>query len=291
LTWEEIIIQIRLDPVYKDLVELAYFEEDLPLNIERFRISEEYQETIKLIRSYSGKKEIISIVDIGAGNGVAAVSFALDGFQVTAVEPDPSNTIGAGAIKKLKEHYQLNNIQVVEAWGESLPLDTASYDVVYIRQAVHHAAHLNDFIKEAARLLKPGGMLITTRDHVIYSEADKKWFLETHPLHKFYGGENAFSEEEYGHAMIKAGLKIEKILHHYDSVINYFPEKNENFEIRSEERKNYIEQFWKKRIPAAFRKSQFLKTWYFNRANRNLGPVHDERKIPGRLISFIALKK
>lgn len=290
MTWEEIIIQIRKDPFYKELVELAYFEEQLPLNIERFRVSEEYLETLQLIRTYCKSKSPLSLVDIGAGNGVAGISFALDGFNVTTVEPDPSLTIGAGAIKQLKAHYKLENVNVVEAWGESLPLDSGSFDVVYIRQAVHHAAHLNNFIKEAARLLKKGGILITTRDHVIYDEADKQLFLKSHPLHRFYGGENAFTEEEYVGAIQLAGLKLLKTLHHFDSVINYFPEKKSKVEAQLNERYQFINGYWEKRIPAVFRKSQSIKNWYFNRSNRKLGPVFNEKKIPGRLISFIATK-
>ncbi len=290
MTWEEIIIQIRKDPSYKDLVELAYFEENLSLNVNRFRISEEYEETIKLITEYSKGEIKLTLADIGAGNGVAAVSFALDGFEVTAIEPDPSNTIGAGAIKKLKEHFLLNNLNVVEAWGEALPLKSESFDVVYIRQAVHHADHLEDFIKEASRLLKRGGLLLTTRDHVIYDEKDKAWFLAAHTLHKFYGGENAFAETEYENAIRNAGLHIVKTLHHFESVINYFPEKKSVIEKRIADRMQFVECNWKKRIPGLFKKSTTLKKWYFDRANKKLGPVLDERKIPGRLISFIAKK-
>lgn len=289
MTWEEIIIQIRTDPAHKDLVELAYFEEELPLNVERFRKSEEYIATLQLIKKMAGDKPL-QIVDIGAGNGIAAVTFALDGHNATAVEPDPSQTIGAGAIRKLKAHYHLDNLDVVEAWGESLPLADSTFDVVYIRQAVHHAHDLRSFIKEAARLLKPGGVLFTARDHVIFDDADKAWFLKAHPLHRYYGGENAFTEAEYDGAIINAGLDIELKLHHYDSVINYFPEKQSIVEAKLAKRKSFIENAWKNRAPGFVRNNDFLKRLYSNRAERKLGPVVDATKIPGRLITYIARK-
>ncbi len=289
MTWEEIIIKIRKDAAYKELVELAYFEEDLPLNVERFRHSEEYKETLRLIQEYLPGTDK-RIADIGAGNGIASVAFALDGYHVIAVEPDPSDTIGAGAIRKLQQHYNLKNLEVVEAWGESLPMEKNSLDIVYIRQAVHHAAKLNDFISETARLLKPGGILFTVRDHVIYNEEDKQLFLKSHPLHKFYGGENAFTEAEYDSAISGAGLKVQQKLYHYDSVINYFPEKASVVEGKKKKRSDFIEQNWKKNIPSALRKIDAIKSWYYRRAESKLGVLFDASKIPGRLISYIARK-
>ncbi len=96
MTWEETIKYIRTLPGYSDLIETSYFEEDLKLNVERFRSSDEYKETLLLLQQYvPGAK---TILDIGSGNGISAISFALDGYKVTALEPDPSDTVGAGAI-------------------------------------------------------------------------------------------------------------------------------------------------------------------------------------------------
>jgi len=290
MTWEEIIIQIRTDPAYKALVEFAYFEADLALNVNRFRASDEYKETLERINSHFGNRKGLRLADIGAGNGVAAVAFALDGFKVAAVEPDPSNTVGAGAIRKLKQEFNLAQLDVIEAWGEALPLEAGTFDVVYIRQAVHHAHELKKFIAEAARLLRKGGLLLTVRDHVIFDENDKNWFLESHPLHKFYGGENAFTEQEYDEAIKGAGLRILKKLRHFESVINYFPEKRSDIEAKLEKRKLFLEGLWAGKRLGPFRKSSALKRWYFRRAEAKLGPVFDERKIPGRMITYLAKK-
>src|SRR6516165_567809 len=98
MTWEETIQFIRTQPEYKKLVEQAYFEADLPFNVERFKSSEEYQSTKKLIEEYIPLKSSTKLLDIGSGNGISSIAFALDEVQVVAVEPDPSLTIGAGAI-------------------------------------------------------------------------------------------------------------------------------------------------------------------------------------------------
>ena len=51
--------------------------------------------------------------------------------------------------------------------------------------------------EEVARVLKPGGTFIATREHVISKKEDLPVFLANHPLHRFYGGENAFVLQKY----------------------------------------------------------------------------------------------
>lgn len=290
MTWEEVIISIRKNPEYKELVKLAYFEEDLKLNVERFIQSEEYSETQRILRNYFKEKINLKLADIGAGNGIASLAFALDGFHVTAVEPDPSCTIGAGAIKFLKEFYNLENLNVIEEKGESLSLNASSFDIVYIRQAMHHANDINKFVKEAARLLNTNGILLTVRDHLIYNNSDKEWFLRSHPLHKFYGGENAYTIDEYRNAILNSGLKIVDELRHYDSVINFYPESASDIESKKKKQSDFIEFHFNKKVPYGIRNFPFLKKWYYKRALKKLSPVLDESKIPGRHISFIAVK-
>lgn len=289
MTWEEIIIKIRTESKFADLVDLAYFEEELKLNIERFRVRDEYIETLKLIRKYQPNAK--NLIDIGAGNGVASISFAMDGFNVTALEPDPSSTIGAGAIRILKDEFKLNNLEIVESFGEVMPFKNESFDVVYIRQAMHHANDLNKFINECSRILKKGGLFITVRDHVIYNENDKQWFLRSHPLHSFYGGENAFTYEEYYKAISNSGINVLKVFRHYDSVINYFPEKIELINEKNKTREELITTNLRKKFPKIVADFALLKNWYRRRLEKSLGKPNDESKIPGRLISFIGRKK
>ncbi|MBC7525291.1 MAG: class I SAM-dependent methyltransferase [Flavobacterium sp.] len=222
MTWEETIIEIRKKPEFKDLVAQAYFEENLVLNVERFRKSLEYQETLKLINTLFPNIKP-KIIDIGAGNGISSIAFALDGFEVLSVEPDPSETVGAGAIRILKSHYKLENLEVFQGFGEQIDAQSQQFDLVHVRQALHHANILEDFCKEIARLLKPNGFFMAIREHVLAKEEDLDTFLDIHPLHNMYGGECAYTIERYTCAIKDAGLNIYSILKHYDSPINYFP--------------------------------------------------------------------
>jgi len=283
MNWHETIEYIRTRPEYKNLIEKAYLEENLILNIDRFRKSEEFIETLIFIKNYA--PNALSILDIGSGNGVSAISFALHGYNVVSIEPDSSNTIGTGAIKKLKEYYTLNNIEIKESFAEDLCFEDNTFDIVYTRQTMHHARDLLKFVKEAAKSLKIGGLFFSVRDHVLYNhEDDEKLFLEAHPLQKFYRGENAYTEEEYKKAIENANLTICKILKHYDTVINYFPLTKENFFQRKLKYEKSI-------IRKIINKYYFLNNikmlqFIYNRYNN----IFDETKIPGRLYSFIAIK-
>lgn len=287
MTWEETIQYIRTKPEYAYLVEKAYFEADLPLNVERFKASEEFIETLKLVRKYQTNGK--TLLDIGCGNGISAISFALDNYQVTAVEPDPSQTIGAGAIRKLVAHYKLSNIQVYEAFAEDIQFSSESFDIVYVRQAMHHAHDLTKFIGECGRVLKKGGLLITVRDHVVFDEKDKALFLENHPLQKFYGGENAFSPQEYRQAINNAGLEVIKELKFYDSVINFFPMSRAQVSNQiSNDRKIILKRKigFLSHLPFVFD----LYNIYLDKKVGNSGTLN-EKPIIGRMYSYLALKK
>ena len=138
MTWHETIAYIRTQPAFQDLVRLAYFDAELTNNVQLFGESEEYAATLQLLQTWAPHAK--TLVDIGAGNGIAAVNFALQGYMVTAVEPDPSDTVGRGAIAWLQHFYRLANLTLCASTAENLPLPDNSVDIVYIRQAMHHAA-------------------------------------------------------------------------------------------------------------------------------------------------------
>jgi ubiquinone/menaquinone biosynthesis C-methylase UbiE len=271
MNWHETIEYIRKVPAYEDLVKEAYFSADLKSNIESFRNSPEFKETLELIISLNSSKNL-NILDIGAGNGISSIALALEGMNVVAIEPDPSDSIGAGAIEKMKLEYHLNNLEIIMSYGENIPLNDNSFEMVYARQTMHHANNLEQFTKSIYRVLKPNGILLTIRDHVITDEEDKKSFLINHPLHKFYGGENAYTLDEYKQALIGAGFRISKILGPSDSIINYSP--------------------WSKDRLAILLKNKFGK-WAVNSFLLNLAwlfILYRQKKLPGRLFSFIAIK-
>lgn len=288
MTWEETIRMVRKDPGYKSVITQSYLNEDLIGNTERFAASVEFDETMKLIKAYAPNAK--TILDIGAGNGISTIAFARKGYAVTAAEPDPSNTVGCGAIAFLVNNYQLGNVNTVQSYGEDLPFEDESFDIVYARQAMHHAAHLQGFINEAARVLKKGGLLLTVRDHVIFNSSDKAVFLQTHPLQKFYGGENAFTPEEYSGAMKQAGLQVERQLKYFDSPINFFPENEEDIKKFPEKQRYNFRQSLQKRFGSWTVIFPFLQLSEMYSRFKN-GGWNDEKRVPGRMHSYVAKKK
>jgi len=223
ISWEQAVLWLRTQPEQESLVKACYFDDPLLEAAERFSSSEEWLETRNYLPSTRG-----SALDLGAGRGISSYALAKLGWKVTALEPDASDIVGAGAIRSIAEQTKYP-ILVVEDWGEKLPFDDNSFDLMYGRQVLHHAADLNSFCRETYRVLRPGGKFIATREHVLSQDHDLQKFLDGHPLHFLYGGENAYLLSQYTRAIQGSGLKILKTLGSFDSVINYFPQSYQDW--------------------------------------------------------------
>ena len=216
-TWEDAVRWLIDQPDKVELTRAAYLDPPVSAAARRYHKSAEWAATRALLPSAPGR-----VIDLGAGNGIVSYALAADGWTVTAVEPDPSRLVGAGAIRELAADTGVR-IDVIEAFGEAIPLESANYDVVIARQVLHHAADLPGFCREMARLVRAGGTVVTLRDHVIDGPESLAAFLKIHPLHHLYGGENAFTADQYRTALQGAGFAIDQQIGSFDSVINYAP--------------------------------------------------------------------
>jgi len=216
-TWEESVLWLISQPEKQEIVKACYYDSPLKSAADRYWQSEEWQAIQKYLPSNLGQS-----LDIGAGRGISSYALAKDGWQVTALEPDPSELVGAGAIRKLACEEKLS-INIVQEFGENLPFEDSSFDFVFARQVLHHAQDLPQLCREIYRVLRQGGMFIAVRDHVIATKGDLPKFLDSHPLHYLYGGENAYLRSEYLYAITSANFKIKQILDAFDSPINYSP--------------------------------------------------------------------
>ncbi len=226
LTWEDSVLWLRNQPDRQELVRSCFFDDPLIDAAKRYYTSTEWQDVRLLLPNSCGKS-----LDMGAGRGISSYALARDNWDTTALEPDPSNIVGAGAIKKLAEEADLK-INVVEEWGEKLPFPDETFDLVYGRQVLHHALDLQQFCREIGRVLKKNGMFIATREHVISNSSDLEQFLKNHPLHSLYGGENAYLLNQYVNAIQDSGIILTHILNPYQSNINLYPDTLEKLKIR-----------------------------------------------------------
>lgn len=224
-TYQESVHWIREQPDLEQTVKDCYLDEDIIAAAQRFASSEEFAEIVKLLKlNRTGKPW--KILDIGCGNGIVSYAFANLGHDVTAVDPDDSADVGLGELPRLTGVLKGGSITAVKAFAENLPLQTSEYDLVYTRQALHHFADLVKGLTECTRVLKPGGYLLATREHVVDDELQMQVFLRDHLLHKLHGGENAYPLKNYLDALQKAGLKIKTCFAPFDTVINHFPMPN-----------------------------------------------------------------
>jgi len=279
ITWEEAVRWLINQDGQEFLVKACYFDDPILDAAERFYKSPEWIESAKLLPKHRGK-----VLDIGAGRGISSFALAKDGWQVTALEPNQSDLVGAGAINNLANQSKLN-IDIVTDFGEKLPFKSATFDFVNCRQSLHHATNLGQMLKEINRVLKPGGRLLATREHVISKKEDLNIFLDSHPLHRYYGGENAYLLQEYKDAITSSGLKIKKLIAPLESAINYFP-------MTENQRVDYCRPFISKYFGSRLTKSLLPHNSKFSQRLINiLMPiVNNADHQPGRLYSFVAIK-
>lgn len=227
MTLDEAIRHLRVTPEYADLVRDAYFDEDVLESARRFAASEEFDETRRLL----GRNARGLVLDLGAGRGIASYAFAKAGAQqVLALEPDPSEVVGLGALQQVNGNLP---IKLFAAFAEHMPLPDESCDVVYARQVLHHIPDLPAAMHEVARVLKPGGLLLACREHVVDDERQLEDFLRQHPVHQLAGGENAYPLDAYLSAIRGAGLEIRDVMQPWSSIITAFPAARTRHELKA----------------------------------------------------------
>ena len=120
-------------------------------------ISKEEKIMFSLLTQYTKKRKIapheISILDIGCGSGKISKELIKKGYQVT----------GLDFSEKAVEKARAQGVQARRAnLDEGIPESNESYDIIWAGDIVEHVFDPIGLLKESARVLKRGGIMLIT---------------------------------------------------------------------------------------------------------------------------------
>jgi 2-polyprenyl-6-hydroxyphenyl methylase / 3-demethylubiquinone-9 3-methyltransferase len=156
----------------------TWWDEDNPLNMLHGSMTPGrfgyFRDTLaRLGRDPAGLRAL----DIGCGGGFLAEEFDRLGCRVTGVDPS------AVSIETARRHAAETGrrIDYLVGSGEQLPVDDASFDLVYCCDVLEHVSDLDRVIAETARVLRPGGTYFfdtinrTTASKILVIKVMQEW--------------------------------------------------------------------------------------------------------------------
>lgn len=97
------------------------------------------------------------VADLGAGDGSFALLLSKSALKVIAV--DSSTKMLEVGLERAQRNGA-KNIEFRLGDMEELPIDEALVDLAFFSQSLHHAAHPERAVREAWRILHPGGRIV-----------------------------------------------------------------------------------------------------------------------------------
>lgn len=119
-----------------------------------------------LSRQFRSQLNTTTLLDIGSGGGLLAEEFANLGIRVTGID------LSIKSLAAANHHAKESNLEIsyCSGSGTALPFPDASFDIVSCCDVLEHIPDWQAAIREAARLLKPGGVfLFDTINRTLFS--------------------------------------------------------------------------------------------------------------------------
>jgi SAM-dependent methyltransferase len=128
----------------------AWAQEDITWGVLSYRESE-----VRVLPDVRG----LDVVELGCGTAYFSAWLARRGARVVGVDPTPAQLDTA---RRMQTEFGLK-FPLVEARGEDVPLPDESFDLALSEYGASIWADPYRWIPEAARLLRPGGLLVFMR--------------------------------------------------------------------------------------------------------------------------------
>lgn len=143
------------------------------------------------------------VLDLGCGGGHVTFNVSPLVKEIVAYDlsPEMLNVVARAARER-----GLDNVSTRQGTVESLPFDADSFDVVLSRFSAHHWRDLDAALREAARVLKPGGMLAIV-DTVTPGIPLVDTYLQAIELLRDCSHVRNYSRAEWEAAIARAGLQ------------------------------------------------------------------------------------
>jgi ubiquinone/menaquinone biosynthesis C-methylase UbiE len=144
-------------------------------------------------------------LDVGAGTGFTSVELARHVKEVVGIDMTEEMLIEA---RKLVQEKGLRNVRFEAGNAESLHFSDSTFDIVTTRRAAHHFKSVQNFLKEARRVLRGKGKLGIV--DMSPPEGSQDFFNELErlrdPTHT-----TALTPEEWQEKVIGAGFEIDEL--------------------------------------------------------------------------------
>jgi ubiquinone/menaquinone biosynthesis C-methylase UbiE len=115
-----------------------------------------YTHLVEVLKKYELKFKELDVLDIGCGfgHGTSLLKKYYNFKNVTGLD------FNGNFINDAKSKF--NNVEYVHASATSLPFKNNSVDIITNIESLHHYKGTHYFYREAYRVLKPGGYVLTT---------------------------------------------------------------------------------------------------------------------------------